>query len=240
MTFKNSLLTSLVVFGLGACGPQNSTPQNQEEKAPEFQGGGQLGNGEVGDSLYPGPYGIGTGSVVPNYQFYGYPRASLSKAYVDRIELAHFYNPTGTEVYPAGSPYGEGTPKPLAIVLDRSAIWCGPCNIEAAEDIPRNRLKYAPKAEFFVVLDDGPTPGTPATEKQLNAWATKYKLDYPSAIDPNQTLSSIVGIDAYPGNVIVRTRDMKIIDWVAGVPPASFWSTLEKVINGEPVLTGDE
>ncbi len=235
MTFKNSLLTSLVVLGLGACGPQSSTPTPQDEHAPEFEGGGQLGNGEVGESLYPGPYGINKGSVVPNYQFYGYPRASLKKDFVERIELAHFYNPTGTELYPPGSPYGEGTPKPLAIVLDRSAIWCGPCNQEARVDIPANRLKYAPKAEFFVVLDDGPDPGTPATEAQLNAWAAKYKLDYPSAIDPNQTLSSIVGVDAYPGNVIVRTRDMKIIEWYPGVPQKPFWDLLEKVLNGDSI-----
>jgi hypothetical protein len=238
MTFKNNLLVSLVVLGLSACGGQPTPVEG--EQAPEFEGGGQLGNGEVGESLYPGPYGINKGSVVPNYQFYGYPRASLDKTVLQRIELAHFYNPTGTEVYPDGSPYGAGTPKPLALVLDRSAIWCGPCNTEAKVDIPANRLKYAPKAEFFVVLDDGPVPGNAAKESELNAWATKYKLDYPSAIDPNQTLSSIVGVDAYPGNVIVRTRDMKIIDWVPGVPPSSFWDTLEKVIDGESIQGIDE
>ena len=134
------------------------------------------------------------------------------------------------------------TQVPLFAKLSRNELrWA--LQLTTPVDVPAGQVlarQGSVGAEFFVVLDDSKDPGVPATEPDLNAWATKYKLDYPSAIDPNQTLSSIVGIDAYPGNVIVRTRDMKIVAWVAGVPPASFWSTLEKVIGGEPVLPGDE
>jgi len=234
MNVRNLMLTSLFAFGLAACGPQKPVGNDvEDEKAPEFQGGGQ--QVKVGEDVYPGPYGLGIGSVVRNYQFYAYPRGELSPPELELIELADFYNPTGAEVYPEGSPYGAGTLKPKALVLDRSAIWCGPCQIEAKTEIPKYRAQFAPAGEFLVVLDDGPTPGTAATAAEVRGWAEYYDNNYPTAIDPNQTLSAIVGKDAYPGNVIIRTKDMKIITWVAGVPGASFWNVFEQVINDQPI-----
>lgn len=232
-------LVPIAVLSL-ACGPQvveEPPPPPPDQLAPEFEGGGQQGN--VGEPVYPGPYGLGIGSVIPNYKFFGYPRANVDKTNFVAIHLADFWNPTGEELYPAGSPFGEGTPKPKALFLDRSAVWCGPCQLEAEQMIPQRRAMYAPAAEFFVTLDDGPTPGKAATQADLTYWVTRFKIDYPAVIDPNSTLSAIVGRDAYPGNVIVRTRDMKIIDWTAGTPSSAFWQKFEDVMNGKPVLAGD-
>ena len=37
---------------------------------------------------------------------------------------------------------------------------------------------------------------------------------------------------AFPGNLIVRTSDMKIVHRVAGVPNSSFWNVFDKVVEG--------
>lgn len=249
MLTKSTLLMSLAALAL-ACGPAKPTDNTPppttggDEQAPEFQGGGQQGN--VGESLYPGPYGVGVGSVIPNYHFFGYPRpikdgaTSVNPADFQKIQLADFYNPTGTEVYPPGSPYGEGTPKPLALVVARSAVWCGPCQKEAKEDFPEQRALHTPKVEFFVSLDDGATGGTPATQAELNGWVNAFQVNYPAVIDPNGTFGAIVGQAAYPGNVLIRTKDMKIVTWTTGVSPSSpLWQKMQAVVNGEPVLPGD-
>lgn len=219
-----------------ACGPS----KQPDEKAPEFEGGGQEQN--IGDPVYPGPYGIGIGSVIPNYQFQGYPRASLSMKTQEMVQMSDFYNPTGTEVYPEGSPYGAGTPKPLALIIDRSAVWCPPCQQEAATEIPKHRARTAPQGEFLVVLDETSVRGEPSTSADIEYWARYYNLNYPGVVDPAQRLDAIVGVAAYPGNVIVRTRDMKIVKWVAGLPGDSdaFWDVFQDVIDGKPVLPGDE
>jgi hypothetical protein len=240
----SKLILPVAFVALLACGnevvdptprPVTQTPEDQE--APEFEGGGQKAN--IGEPIYPGPYGVGIGSVIPNYKFFGFPRANVDSVTFREIQLADFWNPTGDGVYPPGSPYGEGTPKPKALVLDRSAVWCPPCKEEAAVHIPQKRLKYAPAGEFFVTLDDGTVPGVLATEGELRTWVTNYNIDYPAVIDPNSTLAAIVGRDAYPGNVIVRTRDMKIVHWVAGIPQSPFWAKFEAVLADQPVLPGD-
>jgi hypothetical protein len=174
--------------------------------------------------------------VVPNYKFYGYPRPTSDKTALMEINLADFYNPTGSDAYPAGSPYGAGTPKPRAVILDRSAVWCGPCNQEARTEIPAKRQEFASQGgEWFVMLAEGSTLGVPATQQDLTNWATKYDLDYPGAIDSKGYMNNIVGQDAYPGNVILRTRDMKIIKWFAGVPQDDFYLTFSDVLAGKAI-----
>jgi hypothetical protein len=256
MKITRLLLPLAAVVLVGACAPEKALPPLPENAgggagggggeggagggemiAPEFpEGTGQVG--ADGGYIYAGPYGVGIASVIPNYQFLGYPRANVAKT-LKKVQLTDFYNPTGTEVWEAGSPYGEGVPKPKALLLIRSAVWCSPCNYEAANEFPGRHLQFAPAGEFIECLDDGPVPGTPATVADLDRWVTKYKVNYPAILNPAATLSAIVGIEAYPGHVIVRTKDMKIIKWEAGVSNAAFWALFADVIAGKPVLPGE-
>lgn len=229
------LMLLAAAVALTACGP---TAKPQDELAPEFEGGGQGDN--IGDPLYPGPYGVNKGTVVRNYKFLGLPRASRDMSELKDIQLSDFYNPTGTAVFPEGSPYGAGEPKPLALVIVRSAVWCGPCNIEARDIIPGKRAAVAPQGEFFVVLDETRTVGEVATPHDINEWATNYNLNYPGAIDPSKSMDAITGVGVYPANVLIRTRDMKIVLQNGGAPDEAFWQTFQDVIEGKPVLPGDE
>ncbi len=83
-------------------------------------------------------------------------------------------------------------------------------------------------------------PGTTPTETQLTNWTKGYKVNFPAVVDPATSFSSVVGVDAYPGQIIIRTKDMKIVTQEAGVAATTFWTmTFQQTIDGTIVLPGD-
>jgi hypothetical protein len=228
------MATALVAFALTAC-----TQEADIAPVPAFpQDTGQLPRGTAAVEYAPAPYGISKGSTIQNFEFVGYTNSVVdipAQNPMKSIQLADFYNPTGDGVFPEGSPYGAGTPKPKGLLIVVSAVWCSPCNYEAATTLPALYAKYKPNGgEFFLVLADSATPGVPAESKNLYQWDKKYKLDYPSALDPSSKLAALFEADAFPANMIIRTSDMKIMDVSAGAPPegSTFWKTYEKIIAG--------
>jgi hypothetical protein len=148
------------------------------------------------------------------------------------VQLADFYNPTGEEKFPAGSPYGEG-PKPRALLVNVSALWCAPCKEEARSTLPARYAELGPLgAEFFVVLAEGGQPGSTVTWSNLLSWTDAFHLNYPAAIDPNGHLGALFPASAYPANMIVDTRTMKIAYVVTGAPDEAFWSGFRSLLGG--------
>jgi hypothetical protein len=188
----------------------------EEEPLPFAPGQGQDPN--ASGIRYPaGPYGVEPGSVISNYKFRGMVNPAVDKTFVD-MQLADFYNPTGDETFPAESAFGE-KPKPKALWLNISAVWCGPCKFESEEILPEEHEKYAPQgAEIFVLLADGGTVGKPATENNLVTWTDRYKTAWPAAVDPTHTLASLFQSSAYPINMVIDTRTMQLQIVLAGVP----------------------
>ncbi|WP_437673283.1 TlpA disulfide reductase family protein [Sorangium sp. So ce131] len=219
----------VTALGLAGCGGEDPIP------APEFpEGTGQPAANAV--SYPPGPYGINPGKVIANYQFVGFANADKNNSEMQAIQLADFYNPSGEDRFPEGSPYGAGELKPKVLLIDVSSVWCEPCQIEAESVLPRLYAEYQPKGgEFLVQLADGRNRGEAAVVGDLYRWTTRYEVAYPSAIDPSYKLGALFQADAFPANMIVKTKDMTIIEVVAGVPEegSSFWRTYEKVMNGE-------
>jgi hypothetical protein len=213
----------------------------EDEAAPPFPEGS--GQAAPDAAAYPGgPYGISIGSTVANYKFIGFANAAVLNNQMQEIKLSDFYNPTGADLYPEGSPYGAGQAKPKALLIDVASVWCGPCNYEAANVLPGLHQQYKPMGgEFLLQLADGPTPGEPAEPTHLSNWTNKYDVDYPAAIDPTYKLGALFEADAFPANMIIRTKDMKIVEVIAGAPEvgSSFWNTYEKVLQDQPVLPGD-
>lgn len=211
--------------GGGDTGPVTDKPE------PFPQGTGQNPNATI---PYPtGPFGVNKGSVIQDFKFMGFPNAKVNSKDLVTVQLADFYNPTGKDSFPEGSPLGDGTPKPRALFIDVSSVWCGPCNYEAANVLPGLYAKYKPLGgEFLLQLADGPTPGSPATAKHLFNWTKKYKIDYPSTIDPSYKLSALFQADAFPANMIVDTKTMKIVMVIAGVPEegGTFWQAFDKLL----------
>jgi hypothetical protein len=235
------------ILGLLGCSAGPSDPGPMTEKpdlAPDFPEG--TGQAPKGTAAYaPGPYGISKGSIIANYHFIGYANAQLVSGSLQPIELADFYNPHADDpnyapedpsqddrLYPAGSPYGEGTPKPKALLIDVASVWCGPCNTEAKSVLPGLHVKYKPcGGEFLLQLADGATPGIAATQLNLYNWTYKYKVDFPATIDPTYKLGALFDANAFPANMIIDTRTMTIKEVIAGVPDATFWSIYAKTLN---------
>lgn len=179
----------------------------------------------------PGPYDVMSGATIRNFGFPGYPDAQASMT-VQQIQLADFYNPTGTDVYPAASPYGAGKKKPLGLFIDIASVWCGPCNLEAKTELPAKYARYHPcGGEFLFQLAEGAAPGTPATAQNLSAWTHAYKVDYPATFDKDQQLSALYGGGSFPDGVIIDTHDMHILEVVSGVPDDSVWKTFESTLD---------
>src|SRR5215212_6297686 len=118
-------LSALVLCALAAsgCGAQTGTDDGFEPP-PEQP---RPYDASVDIDYPPGPYGIEKGSVIDNYEFPGFPNPVRLPKVLTTIRLSDFYNPTGDGVYPAGSPQAEGQPKPRALLIVMSTVWCGPC-----------------------------------------------------------------------------------------------------------------
>lgn len=188
---------------------------------------------EVTDAYPAGPYGVIEGKVIANYAFLGYVNPVADSSMLQPIKLEDFYNPPDSKPYPDESPFA-GQSRPKALLINVSAVWCGPCQVEAEEVLPVEYAKYKPLGgEFLLELADGPTPGTAALENHLGAWTKKFKVNYPSTIDPQYQLGALFDADAYPGNMIIRTSTMEIVAIAAGTPDQSFWSKFESVLEEE-------
>lgn len=233
---------ALTLGALGAIGVAGCSSPVVEPPPPAYNGG--LGQAKGASSYAAGPYGVGKGSTIPNFDFIGYANAVTKSDTMQSISLGDFYNPHGRDAsykpasaaaddrkFPAGSQYGAGLPKPTVLAIDVASVWCGPCNLEAKCDIPGLHAQYAPcGGGFLLQLQDGPNPGTAAVPKNLHSWASGYAENFPTAIDPEARLSALFSSDAFPGNFIVDLTTMKIVEIIAGVPDAAYWSQYEALL----------
>lgn len=210
------LMGTVTVLSTAACNkvePDTKITPFQDAKNPD-----EVANSAV---VYPAaPYGTALGDTAPNYKFFGWhnPQISADVNNLEDIELAQFYNPTGTDTWPTDGTYRAGQPKPKLVWVDISAQWCGPCNQESKNDLPGYYTKYQPMgAEIILELIED-NNGGPALPTNLHMWTTAYKTAWPAIIDPSRQMFNLAEIDAYPENILIDTRTMKIIYKFGGVP----------------------
>lgn len=229
----------------GGSGTTATTPTGTvtNDPAPAFDPGAVQSKTQL-LPYAPGPYGVGVGSVIPNYTFIGYVDPLANSASMQYISLGDFWNPHAGDtayapgspaeddrLFPPGSQYGEGKTKPTVLSIDVASVWCGPCNAEALCQLPVHQQRYAPcGGGLFLQLQDGPNYGDPATPKHLFNWTKKYKEDFPSVIDPQGRLGVLFEAQAFPQNILIDTRTMKIVEAIAGVPDAKYWAKFEALL----------
>jgi hypothetical protein len=194
------------------------------------------GSGNFDESCPEGDSGVAPGNVLKGYLFEGYvdPSRGIGEARRKEINMCSFYDPTGEAVWGAGSPFEEGSPKPKAIMLNLSAVWCGPCKDEATNVLPPEYAKYGPEGlEVVMVLADTNTPGEAAGWKELNAWVTTFDVQYVAAIDTDRELANeFTGIGSYPVNMLIDPRTLQVVEAIQGVPGhgSGFFQKLEQLL----------
>jgi thiol-disulfide isomerase/thioredoxin len=185
-TIRAWTLGSLAAL-VAACGGQ--TPLEQEPILPDEQGKG--GDRETCDpSLYPcGPYGYQTGAVIENLSISGRRNATGP---IRTLSLADYFQDSITD----------------AIIVTASAEWCDPCKMEQAGlrqmyETHRGRL-----AIFQAMIQD--LNGRPANMDVADRWAAQFRLNFDVGVDPSNMLRPYYDINAFPMNMVIRKRDMKI------------------------------
>ncbi len=228
------LLASLATSRTAGCNADPSAGDGEGVDEPAPCPGCALGSGMVAQ-----------GHVIPDFSFSGFVDAQVQGKTPETLSIYDFANPHAGDatyhpvdasvddrLFPPGSPYGPGTKKPTALLIDIASVWCGPCNEEAKSVLNGLYARYKPcGGEFLFQLAEGAAPGAPVTKELLQAWVSLYHVAYPATWDPAKQLFPLYNADSFPDAAIIDTRTMKIVDVVAGVADATFWSTYEKLLD---------
>lgn len=137
------------------------------------------------------------GNHIANFKFLGYPGADTSQG-LQPISLAQFYDPSGSRF--------------RVIHVQASGVWCTACQAETEVVVPMKAELEAKKAVWLVSLAEGPTPGTPSTQKDLDRWIAEFKSPYTHWLDPgNKNLGPFYDRTALPWNANIDARTMEIL-----------------------------
>ncbi len=179
---------------LSGCGP--SAPPPQQDPGLDMPSDG---------SPYAAPpYGLTKGETLRNIELFGY-RVYPNDWQV--VRLSEFYDPNGNKG-PNGVPL-----KLLAINV--SALWCSVCRWEAPileETCKANRAKGL--ACYTGIFENAAQD--PAARKDVNSWASDYKIDYPIVLDSAFVWGAFFNKTATPMNMFVDPKTMKIIEVTIG------------------------
>ncbi len=135
----------------------------------------------------------------PSLQWQGYaPGAST----VSTIKITDFFD-------------CDGTKGVNALLLDASATWCGPCNMEA-DSIPTwmsgSWGKDGVKVVTLMIQDENRNKATTMTAQ---AWISAHSLtSIDVCADPDDSLG--MGFMGIPANFLIDPRTMKIVSETEG------------------------
>lgn len=137
------------------------------------------------------------GNRIANFKFMGYPNADKSGG-LQPLSLAQFYDPSGNRY--------------RILHIQASGVWCSACQAETEVVVPMKADLEAKKAVWVVSLAEGPTPGTPSKQKDLDGWIAEFKSPYTHFLDPNNAnLGPFYDRTALPWNANIDARTMEIL-----------------------------
>jgi hypothetical protein len=227
--------TSVVMclaIGVGGSMLLGCTSGSGDPLEPLPNSGGPVVEGDYPDGLK----GTQIGDVIGNFLFQGYvnARLGLGEDFQRQIAMGDFYNPTGEDVYGPGALHEEGTPKPKALFINVSAVWCGPCKEEAQTTLPSHYAELNPEGmDLLMVLADSESVGSPADFQNLDTWCTAFDVHYPAVVDPLAQLGGSFDQSQFPANFIIDTRTMEIVEVVSGIPGEAFFDKMDQVLATE-------
>ena len=217
-----SLSLSVAVLALAACSSSSTTATSSGGSGtPPDQGLGGEGDTAAASAPDKNPDGvayptdnIGTtprsgntpGNKMVNYKFLGYPDGDTSQG-LQPMSMASLFDPTGA--------------KYKLIHIQASGTWCVYCKEETKTVVPMRQKFVDRKVVWVVSLAEGPTPGTPATAKDLDQWMAQFKAPYTHFLDPgNRNFGPFYDAAALPWNANVNAKTMEILSSGVGATTA--------------------
>jgi len=189
------------------------------------------------------PVGAGQvteGRVIANYEFEGYvdpANRGVGDEVRETLSVCDFYNPTGDGVFDEDSPLA-GEPKPKALMINVSAVWCQPCKLEASEILPEEYEIYGPQGlELLMVLADSDSQGVAATVDDLESWVNAFTVHYIGTVDEGRSFTNQFNSGQFPSNLLVDTTTLTVVRSISGLPGDAFFSQLEQLLAAEPEAT---
>jgi thiol-disulfide isomerase/thioredoxin len=151
---------------------------------------------------YPvGPYGVGIGDTAADATFFGFVDFNAAANHdLKPIAFHDLYDPDGSKGH-------------KVIYVSIAAVWCGPCNLET-KDLPT--IFNDVQSQGAVVFQDlyqgaNEQTGDPATQSDLENWNKKYKLPFPTVIDPKGKLDQYFDKNGIPFGLAIDPKTMKIL-----------------------------
>jgi hypothetical protein len=214
-----SASTLFALAGLVACGDTTTVVQQPPGGATSSSGGATSSGGEntsgglqgdgvgnpssapdtnaAGDPYPTTGLGTKTGAIIRNYKFLGYPDADVADG-LKAISLAQFYDPTGE--------------KYQMIHIQAAGVWCQACKGETTALVPIADELVKRKVVWIVSLAEGPTPGTPSKQPDLDGWISEFSSPFTHVLDPsNKNLGPFYDRSALPWNANIDATTMKIL-----------------------------
>ncbi|MEM1033035.1 MAG: hypothetical protein AAGN82_21995 [Myxococcota bacterium] len=182
------------------------------------------------------------GRVIRDQAFEAYvdPEANgIGEDLRQSVSICDFYNPTGDGVFEDDSPFA-GRPKPRALLVNVSAVWCQPCKLEASEILPEEYELYGPQGlEILMVLADSQAQGVAADFEDLEAWVTAFEVHYIGSVDQDRSFTNQFNSGQFPSNVLVDTSTLEVVRNITGLPGEAFFGQLEQLLE-EPVVVEED
>jgi hypothetical protein len=150
------------------------------------------------DPNYPvGPYGYVEGSTVEDYKFVGKTPSGgdYASAAVRDLYLGEFHDDASVK----------------ALLIVGAAVWCGPCNQEAPAVEALASSRHSDGFRTLTILAEGVDYGSPSTAADIQTWFNRYDIKSGGmGIDPEGRLFKYASTSAFPLQILLDTRTMKI------------------------------
>lgn len=137
------------------------------------------------------------GNRIANYKFLGYPDGDTSKG-LQPVSLASYFDPTGKRY--------------KLLHINASGSWCPHCKAEMKAVVPIANELAARKVAWLLSLAEGPTPGKPSKQADLDEWVAEFKPPYTHVLDPgNKNLGPFYDAAQLPWNANISAKTMEIL-----------------------------
>jgi len=108
-------------------------------------------------------------------------------------------------------------------LVDISALWCNPCNIEG-QDLPiHGAPAWLPQGGIiFTIMAEGAVEGSGvATKADLDTWIGRHNTNYPLVLSPDSLVAHIINLPSWPTNIFINLKDMTVLESFQGYQPCS-------------------